>query len=167
MRSVRSTGTAPEQQCEAILRSLHITFKRAPANLRGRPDFVLDRPHLAIFVHGCFWHSHKRCKQAALPSSNVKYWKEKIDNNRKRDRRVREALRKDGWRTAVIWECELKKTDSVARRLSRLIANRAVTGSSLRIEPCGIRKRYGTSIVLRQAARCSDRFLTSTPNNHV
>ena len=39
---------------------------------------------------------------------------------------VREALRKVGWRTAVIWECKLRDPDSVARRLLKLAS---VSGS--------------------------------------
>ncbi len=120
MRSVHSTGTSAEKKCEVLLHSLKLPFKRHPADLPGRPDFILKAPRLALFIHGCFWHAHKGCKRAVLPTSNVDYWKLKIDRNRKRDRRVREALRKAGWRTAVIWECKLRDADSVARRLLKL-----------------------------------------------
>ena len=120
MRAVRSVGTGAEKNCEALLRSLNLRFKRHAKHLPGRPDFVLMTARLALFVHGCFWHSHKGCKNADLPSSNVEYWSRKIERNRKRDRRVRDALRKAGWRTAVIWECKLRDRDSVARRLLKL-----------------------------------------------
>jgi DNA mismatch endonuclease (patch repair protein) len=122
MRAVRSTGTSAENKCEALLRSLKLRFAQH-ADLPGRPDFILRASKLAVFVHGCFWHGHKGCKNAVLPSSNVAYWVQKIDKNRRRDRRVREALRKAGWRTAVVWECKLRDADSVASRLLRL-ANR-------------------------------------------
>lgn len=120
MRSVHSKGTSPERKCEAVLRSLRISFQRDVAKLPGRPDFLMKRSRLALFVHGCFWHGHRGCKQANLPSSNVRYWNEKIGSNRRRDRRVREALRKSGWRTAVIWECKLRDTGLIARRLIKL-----------------------------------------------
>jgi DNA mismatch endonuclease (patch repair protein) len=137
MRSVRSSGTGPEKKCEAILRALKIPFKSTPADLSGRPDFILPRSNLAIFVHGCFWHAHKGCKHASLPASNVRYWTEKIDKNRKRDRRVRDALRKAGWRTAVIWECSLKKRDAVSHRLWTLSerGHRAARLSKKRYRP--------------------------------
>jgi DNA mismatch endonuclease (patch repair protein) len=92
--------------------------------LPGRPDFVLKGFRLAIFVHGCFWHNHNSCKSAALPTSNVEYWVKKIEGNRRRDRRVLDALRKEGWRTAVIWECKLRNLDSVASRLLKLTNGR-------------------------------------------
>jgi|SRR5437764_9056304 len=120
MRSVHSTGTNAEKKCEALLRSLKLRFLQHVSDLPGKPDFLLKDSRLAVFVHGCFWHSHKACKGAVLPTSNVDYWTPKIERNRKRDRRVRDALRKDGWRTAVIWECKLRDADSVASRLLRL-----------------------------------------------
>jgi DNA mismatch endonuclease (patch repair protein) len=123
MRAVHSTGTSAEQRCEDIVRSLRLRYRLHAADLPGQPDFALTTSRLALFVHGCFWHAHSGCKNAALPSSNVDYWSRKIDRNRKRDRRVRDALRKAGWRTAVIWECKLRDMESVARRLLKLTAS--------------------------------------------
>lgn len=120
MRAVHSEGTSAEQKCEQLLRSLRLSFTRHVSNLPGQPDFVLNSSRVAVFVNGCFWHAHKHCKQAMLPTSNVQYWRNKIDRNRKRDRRVRDALRRAGWRTAVIWECKLKDAGSVASRLRKL-----------------------------------------------
>jgi DNA mismatch endonuclease (patch repair protein) len=120
MGAVHSSGTAAERSCEAILRSLKIKFRRNAESLPGKPDFVLSSSHLVIFVHGCFWHSHDGCKNATVPTSNTEYWSGKLVRNRRRDRRVREAIRKLGWRTVVIWECKLRDADSVARRLMKL-----------------------------------------------
>ena len=114
MRSVHSTGTGAEKKCEELLRSLKLTFRRHAANLPGRPDFILKASRVALFVHGCFWHAHKGCNNAALPSSNLTYWVQKIERNRKRDRRVRS--------TVVIWECKLRDFRSVSRRLLKLTA---------------------------------------------
>lgn len=128
MRAVHSTGTSAENKCETVLRALRLRFQKQ-ANLPGRPDFILKASRLALFVHGCFWHSHKGCKNAALPTSNSAYWTQKITTNKRRDRRIREELRKAGWRTAVIWECKLRNPDSVARRLLKLTNGR---GKNLR-----------------------------------
>jgi DNA mismatch endonuclease (patch repair protein) len=56
MRSVHSTGTSAEKKCEALLRSLNLSFRRHVAHLPGRPDFILRDCRLALFVNGCFWH---------------------------------------------------------------------------------------------------------------
>jgi DNA mismatch endonuclease, patch repair protein len=124
MRAVHSKGTTPEKKCECLLRSLKLSFRRHATGLPGQPDFVLEASRLALFVHGCFWHAHKGCKNAVLPTSNLEYWSRKIDRNRKRDRRVRDALRRAGWRTAVIWECKLKDAASIASRLGNLARSR-------------------------------------------
>ena len=124
MRAVHSTGTTAENKCETVLRTLRLKFSQHPPDLAGRPDFLIKDSRLAIFVHGCFWHAHKGCKHAALPASNVTYWEQKISSNRRRDRRVRDELRKAGWRTAVIWECKLRHPDSVASRLLKLANSR-------------------------------------------
>jgi DNA mismatch endonuclease, patch repair protein len=123
MRAVHSTGTSAERKCEVLLRSLKLRYRRHADDLPGRPDFALTAPRVALFVHGCFWHAHRGCKNAALPSSNVDYWSRKIDRNRKRDRRVQDALRKAGWRTAIIWECKLRDVESVASRRLKLTAS--------------------------------------------
>lgn len=124
MRAVHSSGTTPENKCETLLRTLRLKFSKHAPDLAGRPDFILRGSRLAIFVHGCFWHAHKGCKHAALPSSNVEYWVKKIDRNRRRDRRVRDQLRNIGWRTTVIWECRLRNTASVASRLLKLTSRK-------------------------------------------
>jgi DNA mismatch endonuclease (patch repair protein) len=121
MRSVHSAGTSAERIFEQVLHGLGVRAQRQPGSLPGRPDFVFQRLRLAIFVHGCFWHGHSGCENSTLPLSNVDYWRGKIDRNRKRDRRVRDALRKAGWRTYVVWECKLKNSESVARRFRRLL----------------------------------------------
>lgn len=121
MRSVHSVGTGAEKKCEKLLSWLDVRFRRHPEDLPGRPDFVMPQCNLALFVHGCFWHSHRGCKNSALPTSNLDYWAQKIGNNCKRDRRVRAQLRRAGWRTAVIWECKLGKPDLVSRRLLKLV----------------------------------------------
>ena len=131
MRAVHSKGTTAEKNCEYLLRSLKLSFRRHATELPGQPDFVLKASRLVLFVHGCFWHAHEGCKNATLPTSNVEYWSRKIDRNRRRDRRVRDELRKAGWRTAVIWECKLKDAESVAGRLRKL-ANASRTREQLR-----------------------------------
>jgi DNA mismatch endonuclease (patch repair protein) len=85
---------------------------------------------LAIFVHGCFWHRHGRCRPLKLPSSNRLYWKRKFERNQQRDRENVIELRNIGWRTITIWECETKTPDGIARTRSRLL--RALSSSKTR-----------------------------------
>ena len=58
--------------------------------------------HLAVFVHGCFWHLCPRHYTAPA----AKGFRRKMDANRRRDIRVRRQLWALGWRTMVF--CPLK-----------------------------------------------------------
>jgi len=118
MRSVRSRGTAPELRVRAILRSMRISYRSCASNLPGKPDIVLPKLRKAIFVHGCFWHGHS-CEAGGLPKTNRAYWKSKQARNAIRDSRNSRALRSKGWRTMVIWECEVRQRKGLESRLDR------------------------------------------------
>jgi DNA mismatch endonuclease, patch repair protein len=84
----------------------------------GKPDFAWPGRKIAVFVDGCFWHGCVKCR--TLPTSNVEFWRNKIETNRRRDRRVTRLLRWKGWRVARIWECRVKKNASL-RRIAKLV----------------------------------------------
>src|SRR5690606_13987840 len=70
-------------------------------------DIILARYKTAIFVHGCFWHRHE-CYLFKWPTTRQAFWREKLTQNAKRDRRNIDALLDSGWKVAVIWECSVK-----------------------------------------------------------
>jgi len=77
--------------------------------LSGKPDFVIPKARLAIFVDGCFWHG---CKEhCRLPATNREYWVAKIDSNIKRDKKINKDLEGKKWLVIRIWEHELKKNN--------------------------------------------------------
>lgn len=82
-------------------------FRVNVRTLPGTPDIVLKKYHTVIFINGCFWHGHI-CQQGRMPKSNVAFWENKITRNKERDEEVRDKLRAIGWRTMVVWECQLK-----------------------------------------------------------
>jgi DNA mismatch endonuclease (patch repair protein) len=96
-------------------------FRLHSSALPGKPDLVFPRLQKVMFVNGCFWHGHGGCKKAALPKSNVVFWKQKIDRNRERDRKTASALRRGGWRALVIWQCALKDRVRLESRLRRFL----------------------------------------------
>lgn len=108
MQAVRRTRTAPEKTVAQFLRRAKISFRQNVANLPGRPDFVLRKIRVVIFVHGCFWHSHSCTKGKCEPKSNVEFWRNKRIKNSARDRKVVQELRKAGWQVIILWECQLK-----------------------------------------------------------
>ncbi len=119
MAQVKSRDTTPERRVRAQLHDLLLDFEEHPNDVAGKPDFILRKEKIAIFVHGCFWHGHIRCKHATLPTSNVEYWTKKIGRNKTRDANHRKTLRTLGWRPLVFWECQIQTPNS-RRRLRAL-----------------------------------------------
>ena len=120
MSRIRSKDTKPEMIVRRLLHAMGVRYRLHRATLPGKPDIVLGPRRLVIFVHGCFWHRHPGCREATMPAANRDFWLAKLEGNAARDLRHRAALRKLGWRVAVIWECETKQPEKLARRLARL-----------------------------------------------
>ncbi|MCP4257818.1 MAG: DNA mismatch endonuclease Vsr [Planctomycetes bacterium] len=121
MSHVKNKGTQPEETVANMLRTLRVRYRRNVRSLPGEPDFVVSSGKIVIFVHGCFWHNHSNCNRANLPKTNRRFWKIKIESNKRRDRRIARLLRKQGWRVITIWQCALRNPERVIRRLQRMI----------------------------------------------
>lgn len=120
MRAVKSRDTEPELKVRRAAHALGLRFRLGRVDLPGKPDLVFPGRRVALFVHGCFWHGHDCPRGARVPQANRAYWIAKIGRNMSRDKATLAALRKQGWKPAVIWECETKD----AKTLSRLILRR-------------------------------------------
>ena len=105
------------------------SFRLHRSDLPSKPDLVFSSLRKVIFVHGCFWHVHKGCIDGKIPKSRVEYWKAKLERNVERDRMSRKALRKLGWKSLVIWECETPHKDRLAAKIKRFLTATAVTFS--------------------------------------
>jgi DNA mismatch endonuclease (patch repair protein) len=121
MRRVKGKDTSPELKVRKALTALGARYRLHRADLPGKPDIVLAGRRLAIFVHGCFWHGHDCARGARVPKQNRDYWLGKVARNRTRDAKSQEALVALGWRVETIWECELKDTEGLDRRLRELL----------------------------------------------
>lgn len=121
MRAVKGSNTAPEIAVRKMAHALGYRFRLHRKDLPGCPDLVFVRLRKVIFVHGCFWHGHFCKRGARVPVTNRSYWEQKIERNRLRDSRSRRALTGLGWKSLIIWECELRKPAAVHRKLSRFL----------------------------------------------
>lgn len=121
---IRQHGTAPELSVRKILRGLGLHYRTANRDLPGAPDIANRARHWAVFVHGCFWHSHKGCSRATVPKRNRAFWRAKFAVNVARDHRALLELRKRGFAAVVVWECELRTPARVTSRLRRSLLNR-------------------------------------------
>lgn len=120
MRAVKGRDTGPERRVRALLRGFAPGYRLNRRDLPGSPDIAYLGRKAAIFVHGCFWHGHDCARGARAPKANADYWAAKIARNRSRDARAQADLAALGWRTLVVWECELKAPD-LADRLRRFV----------------------------------------------
>lgn len=111
MSGIKDRNTRPEVSLRRFLHAQGFRFRLHVSNLPGRPDIVLPKYRLCIFVHGCFWHHHQGCRFATTPKTRQDFWLKKFAANQERDERVRELLIKEGWRILEIWECGLKSLD--------------------------------------------------------
>ena len=110
MSRVRSTGNqTTEERLASLLRMAGLSGWRRHQSLLGRPDFVWRSAKIAVFVDGCFWHGHD-CGKNVTPKTNAKAWREKIEGNQARDRKISRVLRQEGWKVIRVWECQLRKS---------------------------------------------------------
>ena len=124
MSRIKGKDTKIEVEVRKYLFSKGYRFRKNDKRYLGKPDIVLPKYHVAIFVHGCFWHRHEGCKDATTPKTRTEFWLEKFDKNVKNDQIKQEKLRELGWKVIVIGECELKRSfqetmDKVEKELTR------------------------------------------------
>ncbi|MBI5863102.1 MAG: DNA mismatch endonuclease Vsr [Planctomycetes bacterium] len=128
MSRVRAKNTGPERVVRRVLTAMGYRYRLQRGDLPGRPDIVLVGQRVAILVHGCFWHRHDCFNGRRLPKSRVAFWRAKLDGNARRDAKNRRLLRKLGWATLVLWECETTDTAAVEARIRRFLGR--VAGGS-------------------------------------
>ena len=117
MSRIRGHDTKPEVVVRSVLHRLGFRFRLHRRDLPGRPDIVLARHRTIVFVHGCFWHRHARCRFAYQPKTNSAFWSQKFKSNVVRDQRDRRRLRGLGWRVIVVWECQALDQAALGQRL--------------------------------------------------
>ena len=121
MRANKPANTRPEIRVRSALHAMGLRFRIHRKDLPGKPDIVLPRHNLAIFVHGCFWHQHPGCKLASRPRTRQEFWEAKFQANRLRDKRNQLALEEMGWRVEVVWECETMDKAQLGKVLDAML----------------------------------------------
>ena len=118
MAAVKGEDTGPEMIVRRMVHAMGFRYRLHVRALPGKPDMVFPRLQKVILIHGCFWHLHD-CPRCRIPSSHRRYWVAKLSGNAERDKLVRRALRRAGWQTLVVWECQTMPTR--LRRLKKRI----------------------------------------------
>jgi DNA mismatch endonuclease (patch repair protein) len=120
MSRIRSEDTQPEKVVRSILYRLGFRFRLHDESLPGKPDIVLRKYKTVIFVHGCFWHRHQKCKYAYIPKTKTDFWNKKFSENIARDEKIRKELEEQGWKVLIIWECGLSNQAALHETSQRL-----------------------------------------------
>ncbi len=108
MSQIKGKDTKPEMLVRKFLHANGFRYKLHDKSLPGKPDIVLPKYRTVIFVHGCFWHGHTNCRYFVVPKTRTLWWTEKINLNISNDEKAIKALKKDGWKIRIVWECDLK-----------------------------------------------------------
>lgn len=117
MARIRGKNTSPELKVRRIAHGLGLRFRLHRRDFPGKPDMLMPRHRLAVFVHGCFWHRHEGCARATIPKTRTEFWMKKLACNVERDAIQQGELRALGWKVLTIWQCELRDPSAVAARL--------------------------------------------------
>lgn len=108
MSRIKGKDTSPEMVVRRHLFSMGYRYRLHDKKLPGAPDIVFRKDKAVVFVNGCFWHMHANCANSSVPKTNTEFWKNKLENNAKRDEQNYQTLLALGWRVRVVWECELR-----------------------------------------------------------
>lgn len=96
MAAIHSKDTKPEMLVRKYLWNRGFRYRINNPRLPGKPDIVLRKYRTCIFVNGCFGHGHEGCKYYVVPKTNTKFWLDKINRNRQRDKEEQPKLAKMG-----------------------------------------------------------------------
>lgn len=121
MSKIGPKNSAQEIYVRKLIFAMGYRFRLHRPDLPGKPDIVLPKHKKVIFVNGCFWHGHKNCKRAKLPETNRLFWKNKIAGNMRRDKMKHMVLRNQGWKSLIVWQCQINKEATLRRKISRFL----------------------------------------------
>src|ERR1051326_8026010 len=93
---IRQRDTSAERAVRRILFADGFRYRISNRDLPGSPDVANRTGRWAVFVHGCFWHHHKKCARATVPRNNRAFWLDKFAANAARDAKAIAELRQRG-----------------------------------------------------------------------
>jgi len=106
MSRCKGKDTDLERVVRSELHKRGLRFRKHVRGLPGKPDIVFVQARVVVFLDGDFWHGYRFPQwEKTLP----KFWRNKIGETRKRDRRNFAKLRRMGWRVIRIWQHETER----------------------------------------------------------
>ncbi|MBI2418781.1 MAG: DNA mismatch endonuclease Vsr [Ignavibacteriales bacterium] len=123
MQKIKSRDTVPELHIRKMIFAEGYRYRLHVKNLPGKPDIVFPKRKKIIFVNGCFWHMHNlsSCKISHVPKSRIDFWMPKLLRNVERDKTNLARLNELGYKTFVIWECEINGKNKLLARIKSFL----------------------------------------------
>ncbi len=107
MSRIRSKNTLFERDfIKALKKATSLRFSINVTAIKGKPDIVFRKRKVCVFLDSDFWHGWQYPRWKHLLKND--FWRNKIEQNRRRDRRNTARLRREGWKVLRIWEHRIK-----------------------------------------------------------
>lgn len=127
MQSNKGRDTKPEVALRSAVHALGLRYRvgtRPVKQVRRTADLVFTKAKVAVFLDGCFWHGCPEHHTVAV--TNAKFWADKVEGNRTRDRDTDQRLSEAGWQCVRVWEHE--DPSEAALRIRAIVTERRVGG---------------------------------------
>lgn len=123
MSKIRSRDTKFEREfISALMKATRKKFQTNVVSIKGKPDIVFSKDKICVFLDSDFWHGWYYPQWEHLLKND--FWREKIENNRKRDKKTTLYLRKNRWKVIRIWEHEIKK--DLNKAILKILENKKI-----------------------------------------
>lgn len=125
MQAIKSRRTRIEEILAKALWKEGLRYRRNNKKVFGKPDFTFGKYKIAIFCDSEFFHGKDWGNQKKRIKTNVEFWHNKIENNIRRDLKVKEVLESEGWLVLRFWGETIKKeTEYCVNRIKNEIEKR-------------------------------------------
>jgi DNA mismatch endonuclease (patch repair protein) len=121
MSRIRNKNTKPEILVRQMIHKMGFRFRLHDSHLSGKPDLVFKAKRKIVFVHGCYWHLHSCRYGRVVPKTNSVFWKNKREENVRRDAQHVRKLKRDGWAVLIVWECWLRRPEWLKIKLAAFL----------------------------------------------
>lgn len=138
MQHIRSKDTSPEVVLRKTLWRKGYRYRKNYKDLPGKPDIVLTKQRICIFVDSEFFHGkgfesnyesnkYNSLREQLEHSNNSTFWLNKIQRNMERDNEVDKELHELGWIVIRFWSKNvLRHTDECVRTIEEILFDREI-----------------------------------------
>lgn len=120
MQNIRSRDTEPELILRKALWHRGYRYRKNWSALPGKPDIVLTRYQICIFIDSEFFHGkdfyggyrsskYRSLEEQLAHSTHPEFWLKKVKRNMEHDSEVDALLEGSGWTVLRFWSRDVQK----------------------------------------------------------